>query len=239
MILLILVCALLIIDIALFSYEQYGWSLIVLVASCAAGYYMIPEVAALVDATTAEVLAYYIGAYLLAGVAVATVKWLAYVRNIGSDLSEVRKTCPKGYVYTGRIYGDNVEFNNYASLAAYIIDKASRTEQPSLSRFIRNEASTSENTLRGIDSVEALINAFMPSARKNVDRITYWLVLWPFVLIDLVLNDIIAKLGKHLATLFNKLFGRLTRFIITSAIGNIEEQFAEVPATTAVDIAKK
>jgi hypothetical protein len=217
MIWLILCAALLLVDLALFSFNQYGWSLIILLVNGGLAYYFIPEVSTQIAATPTETLIYYGLTYLGAGLVTAFVKWFVHVRRIGSEIANLRGMYKH---YKSPTDGTNTQ-NEYGRLANYILNRVDYSQHPTLYGFVRSEKSGTRE-IANINSMEDLVEFFVPSAKNQVDKITYWVIQWPLVIVDLILNDIIAKIGKHIAALINRMFGGISKFIIRSALGKVE-----------------
>lgn len=65
---------------------------------------------------------------------------------------------------------------------------------------------------------DAILNLFTPSARKYVDRITSWIFQWPVVIVATLLDNLLIKLGKRVATALDFAMHRMSKLVIGKAV---------------------
>jgi hypothetical protein len=58
----------------------------------------------------------------------------------------------------------------------------------------------------------------MIKARNNIDRITFWVLQWPIVIVTTAFEDLIVNIGKNAARLFDFMLTRVSRMMITSSV---------------------
>lgn len=57
-----------------------------------------------------------------------------------------------------------------------------------------------------------------PRAKKHVDRITFWVLEWPYVIVATVIDDILIKFARNIARFFDWAFTGMSRFWISRVV---------------------
>lgn len=73
----------------------------------------------------------------------------------------------------------------------------------------------------GVSTEDEMINELTPKAIHHKARITFWALEWPLVLISLVLEDILIRIGEWLAIVFDKVFTGVARRLVGNAIRGV------------------
>lgn len=198
-------------EMMLFSFERYGWSLFCLIGNVVLAYFFIPAVEEFFKNTDATSLTIYGFEYLGAGIAVACVKWVFYVKKIAEKIAEWR-----------------IKFNKRVQEAVEPAANGAKREQvpntPSaFANFVAHEYNDFNYKFNGLSSGvndnETLTTFLTPNAKNYIDKITFWVFQWPIVILDLLLYDILAKIGKHISTLINAIFNKVSRILVKNAHG--------------------
>lgn len=63
----------------------------------------------------------------------------------------------------------------------------------------------------------SVVDALTPRAKDNVGLITIWIFQWPIVIVDTLITDLLIKLGKHAARLFDAMFSYFSRKLVAHA----------------------
>jgi len=225
--------ALLVIDLLLFTiWDRYIISFLMLIGIGVGAYWLVPEFTAFItDVGYTKLLTAYLPVYLVIGVAVATVKWIVHLFKVAGSVKDLYKQfkpeLPKIQADPSII---GLHRRNDGNLMA-TPESAWKNEHTIFTYYIHHRGTQiddwrlkevlSDNNVyhRDINTREELIEALIPQAKKNVTRITFWALQWPITVIGTLIEDVLIKLGKHLSRLFDYLFNRMARKIITRAFG--------------------
>ncbi len=192
----LLLVVVLVADLALFISDKYIASFFLLLGTLVASYFFVPEAAQIV-ATYGwmGMFTYVLPTYLGIGVGVAVIKWFFYNLKIAGRIKEAiakfNKSCS----------GHNDEMAKRKSF----IDFWNSHYYPRVSSF------------QEWKDPDVVVDALTPKAKNEVDRITFWVLQWPIVVIATLLEDLLVKLGKHVADLFDYLFNQLARKLVSNA----------------------
>lgn len=195
---LILVFSVLIIaDLALFISDKYITSFFLLLGTLIASYFFVPE--------SAQVIATYgwmglftilLPSYLGIGIGVAVVKWFLYNLKIASRIKEA--------VEKFKIDRPTASMSN-------------PEKREKFTKYWNDRYYPNISTYQNFEREDCITEALTPKAKKEVDRISFWILQWPIVIIATILEDLLIKLGKHVADLFDYLFNQLARKLIGNA----------------------
>lgn len=235
--LILAILVILLIELALFSYDKYWWSFIVFVASLAAGYYYIPEVAAYVATHNwIEVGLWYIGL----GVTTATVKWFLFYFGVASRVKEARESFSVAYTAPKQPAADD----GVVQVPGDVVGIPSLTKEKVAPRqlteaelqlhkrtafvdfvdgrlwreIMRTDQSIPNHMRRNLANDEAMVDLFTPRAKNYVERISSWILQWPIVIVATIFEDLIVKIGKHVARLLDFFMNRIARVLIGNAV---------------------
>lgn len=194
MLILGIVTILILADIAFFVSDKYIFSFFLLLGILGVSFFFIPEVASFVaERGWSSILTQLLPMYLAAGVGVALVKWVLYVLKKANYI----KAAKKKFTLNG---GDD------QSAPKFVVWWNNQYGNRQIYHF--------ENC-----DWDFVIDRLTPSAKENIDRITFWVLQWPIVIIATIFEDILIKLGKRVAELFDYLFNGVAKKIIGNALG--------------------
>jgi len=222
-----LLCLLLLLDFLLFTiWDKYIVSFVGLILIGVGAYYFMPTVATFIDTHTWQDFAIYSLYYLGAGVIVAGLKWLMLNLRIGRKLKEIRIEFERTYQKTKTTLKPPMERNIGVHLSDSDYVEEKKTDADKRREFMKqvNASSVSiykENWRIDYDNCsteEKMIDELLPHAIKYVDRITFWVLQWPFALLSLVFEDILLKIGRWVSEVFETLFTRMSRYMIKRAV---------------------
>ncbi|TFH07049.1 MAG: hypothetical protein E4H14_09385 [Candidatus Thorarchaeota archaeon] len=229
MFILLILGALLVVDLLLFTFwDRYIISFFLLVGVGIAAFWLLPEFAAFIrDVGFTKLLTVYLPAYLGVGVLTATAKWIVHIFKVAGSVKDLFKQFTKELP---KLKADPTRIGLYPrSTDADTITKVLDNENQMFARYIYHvgtgeddwrlkEVIADNNVFReDLSTREELVDALIPQAKKNVGRITFWALQWPITIISTLIEDVLIKLGKHLSRLFDYVFNRMARKIITRA----------------------
>lgn len=153
-----------------------------------------------------DVIKIYLPLWLVVGLVVSTLTWFSKI----ADLAKV--------VRQEKSKTDNFTFGNPVHLASLIEGIKYDSALTKLGCKVVNHARAPEN---GENTKERFFEELTPHARDsgNVYKISWWIALWPFALLDLVFNRIIRNIGQYAAAVFDGVFGGLAKKILSRGIG--------------------
>lgn len=152
-----------------------------------------------------EVVWWVLG-YFGIGIAIAAGKWILFNYGVSRRIETAR-----------REFSDENDLDKMTPeqrrerLASYVYEK----------RYHIYKDSKSINWNKAAESNEALVVELTPDALDYADRIAFWVLQWPFVVLGTLLEDILFRIGEWVSELFKGLFTRLTRAIIGQAVKGI------------------
>ncbi len=183
----------LIAEIGLFLADKYVLSFVFILANLAFAFFFVPEFAAYIAAHGwMSILTELLPIYLVIGVGIAVAKWFLFVFKKSQKMQECREKCGPDTTRSNFVSTWNNRYYYYGSVGSW-----------------------EERSLQNDDFFYGL---FTPKAKNEVDRITFWILQWPIVVVATLFEDFLIKLGKHVATLFDSLFTGLSKRIIGSAL---------------------
>lgn len=240
MLILSIIVALVLIDVWLFATDRYIWSFTLLVASTVAAYFYIPEVAALI-ATYGwiEVAKYAIPGYLMFGAATASLKWLSFARGVADRLTELRQEfdteyrVPKVSVSKAKDEdrGDPTHIQGLKNTEEVLVPMEGKElirdrRQSYLDRvnhssryiFKRSNIIAYRSDNYDLTNDDVFVSLLTPRTGDYIERVTFWVLQWPIVLINFVFEDLLIKIGRHIARLIDVVFNRLARMFVSGAV---------------------
>lgn len=199
----ILAIVLVFIALCIYAADKYITSFVVFIAGVVLGYYAVDAFKELVTAFGwRNLIVYGIPAYFAAGGLVALAKWVFFNLTVASHIADVKRE-----ISTRIFTGPNKEAERRKAF----------TEKWNIHSRYGEKFPYIDTTAPKYDSADWLREQLTPRARKNVERITFWILQWPLVLIALFFSDILAKVGKHAARFFDWLFAVPSRLLIKNA----------------------
>ena len=185
MILLSIIVVLLLIDLACFISDKYIFSFFLLLATVIGAWYFIPELAAVVEAYGILTL---VGYYLGAGIVVASVKW--FVANISLWLK--LKSARSDYDQSGWSKDGMTQAERHRSFAWFWNDGFAQRGS-SLVPYIDFSDKTFET------KPNHLVESLTLRAKNHIERISFWVLQWPIVILATALEDLLVNLGRHVS----------------------------------------
>lgn len=202
---LIALIAIIVIDIFVFLADKYVLSFLIFVGALFGYQYFQSDQTALEIAKTFlfEYGAYYIGF----GVATAALKWVLFNFKIGRELK--RLSDKYNAEYTKRSYSGFLEFihDRYNGIHNFL--KHSSDDRVHKSQI---EATKTK------DEMDTLLT---PMASKQKERITFWILQWPIVMLTMLVEDLLIKIGHRVAELFDYLMKRFSKMLVSRATSNL------------------
>jgi hypothetical protein len=184
--------------------ERYFTSVAIFVVGLATIYaFRQEEVTAFLQSIDyTRLLLVYVPSWIGIGAAIAFLNWIKQVADFGSMVRDAKANVKN---FSADVEEKRAEF-------IHQFDRALAAE-PRLSklgvRLFKHNITSREDLLREIT----------PLATKNAYRISWWVVLWPLVAFNLLTDELIERIGKIAAEIFDATFGRITRNIMSRSIG--------------------
>lgn len=197
-----IIIALVVFDVCLFTFfDRYIVSFLFLLGMGVAAYFFVPVFAtwALEHATDWQYILKWTSIYLGAGALTATLKWFFFNLKIRRKLKRARdefKTGSLDAVRRRQEFVHTLDMYNIYKLNLQVSEGDCATE-------------------------ESFIAKLTPAARKYVDRVTFWALQWPLVLLGLILEDLLARIGDWLSDFYDYAFTKLARMMIGNAVKGI------------------
>lgn len=211
MLLTIFIVVALLIDLTVFTQaDRYVLSETLFLAQLVAAYLFVPAVHASVLANGLwTTLMEAVPIYLAIGTVVATGKWLLFNVRIATKVKELAAT------FKPRVAASEEERvpNEYRQFIKYVDGSGH-----GLYRLLK---SNDNGYVESIHNKDDMIHMLTPQAKKYVDRITSWIVQWPIVILALVLEDVILKIGEWVSAVFGDIFTRFAKYLIGKATAGI------------------
>lgn len=187
-------------SVGLFTQDKYGWATIVWVTLVGSFVYFVVYPANPFDLTFQEG-AFYVLTYLAVGIVVAIIRWIVIYFLHTRQIAKVRAMFESKRTDTGEFtIHDRVLFANLWN-EAYRADTFHIDGYPYFPNYA-TESFASDN---------ALTERLELHAAKNKARITSWIVAWPIVVTNSLVEDLFLKLSKHLVRLIDLLVGGIFR----------------------------
>ncbi len=179
-------------EIGFFLADRYILSFVLIAANLLFAYFFVPEFAAYIASHGfMSIFTEVLPVYLVIGAGVAFVKWFLFLFKRARKLNE----CKQKYPSESRadfISNWNCNYYSYGRV--------------------------SNSFKSGLDDDDYFFGLFTPKAKDEADRITFWVLQWPLVIVATILEDFLIKLGKHIAELFDSLFSGLAKKIIGNSL---------------------
>ena len=67
-------------------------------------------------------------------------------------------------------------------------------------------------------ALREIAHQLTPRASKQIGKISSWVFVWPFVIIDFLLTDSIKSVAKFVAWAFDATFGSFTRSLVHNSL---------------------
>lgn len=196
--------------VGLVASERYGYAFFTLIGLAVGSWFLFEPVKTFVAVGWKVLLFKWLPIYLVAGVVVALVKWFFHVWKTASKISDAKES-----------FKDNAK--------ADAPNPADRREA-----FVKHYMEHDLYDGRGPDYIDVdsildkrwkeeniVAELLTPRAKKHVDRITFWVLEWPYVVISTLFADILLKFARNVARFFDWAFTAASRFWISRVVKGI------------------
>ena len=186
--------ALILVDLLVFVNDKYILSFLFFVGSVIFTYHFFPTVGTAISSEPWEnILKVWLPTYAVAGLIFTFIKWLLFVakemRRYKEELTKYLALKPD-------------------TIAAHGIDFAYAGFAKTKKSFIYDDSMT----------YDQLVVLLIPRAKDHVDRISFWFLQWPLVIVGTLIEDFLLKVGKHIARLFDEAFKEITKAVAFSVM---------------------
>lgn len=207
MILLSIIAVLLLVDLLFFINDKYIVSFLGLVVITAGAWYFIPEVANLV-ATYG--LAQVIGGYVGAGILTAAVKWFIANVSLWLKLRNAREDFDHTYVKH-----DQPQSERHLAFAKFWNINFARHSGSLVPRvdWIGDDAFERDPN--------KLVESLTLRAKDHIERISFWVLQWPIVIVATAFEDLLINIGRNVARFFDYAFTQFSRRLVASTIKDL------------------
>jgi hypothetical protein len=228
--LLVLLVIVFLIDVTLFAFEEYIWSVVVMTTVLVAGYFFVSGIHdTFVAIGWHRLLTFYVPVYLGVGVATAFLKWTLYnfkrVSAIRAAKKEFDIDDPVRSKKLEAFLEDKAEKgeleSHFAALGA--TDKDSYLTAARRSAFVAFYSGSSYYKDRhkihkcDYNKATAVVDALTPRANDHKAKFTLWIYQWPIVLADVLLQDFLVKLAHNVARFFDFALSYFSRKMVAHA----------------------
>jgi hypothetical protein len=199
------ISTLFLLDLVLFSFDRYIWSFVCIVAQVIIAYFFVDIFHTYVTTQGIwNLVTEYVPIYLGIGILVAILKWFIFsVISVPGKIKEFTET----FKYT-EVPGTTKYYQFLRCISdEYGVQKLLKGYYPDFEIGVTKEQ---------------MNEVLTPKAKNYIDRITFWVLQWPLVVLSTLLEDIILKIGKWVSTVFNAMFYRMSHLRVTSATQNLE-----------------
>lgn len=257
--LIVLFSALVIADVVFFSLEKYEYSIAIMVASLVGAFFLVPSIHEYAHGSWLVILTKYLPAFLVAGLVVATGKWIQYNFKRAATITDSKKEFDVKYPADKEHLSDDqviarreetrrfeenhtrweLRKNRMSIPGATVIGGGGneKDEEPQAPKyeplapavaaanrrraFVQFYSNATPRTHKvytaDFSKAESVVDALTPRAKDNVGLITIWIFQWPIVIIDTLITDLLVKLGKHAARVFDAMFSYFSRKLVAHA----------------------
>jgi len=237
MIIIGIIAALLIVDLFLLVRERFYWALTLYIAAIAVAVHKIDGVQEFILSNGIWGIVSAAGVYLAIGGLVSILKWYQRIRKYGVKLKATVEKFNTSYKNPEPKPG--VEKTVDEPVAGIPI----KTKQTQPKQFTTEELTIarrkalydklySAGLLKDADislapSEKVLLDeqlfkdAITPRASCNKERITMWILLWPFVAVTFFVEDFLGNLATWMMELLNGVYSKIARNAVDQNIGEI------------------
>lgn len=209
--------ALIVGGIGLVAVERYGTALLTIIGVLF-GLWLLcePFKTFVIGIGWQTLLVKWLPIYLAIGVGVALIKWFFHIMKMVSAINDAKETFKNTAggqeakdPASRRVSFVNhfIEHNKYKN-SDYFSENSDYFSVSNVSQKRWNE--------EGI-----VAELLTPRAKNHIDRITFWVLEWPYVIIATIFDDIIIKFAHNIARFFDWAFTTASRFWIARSVKDI------------------
>lgn len=226
--------------LVLFACDKYWWSFFVYACTIGAAL-SSPQLASLREGTPLWELGL---GYLGVGLVVAALKWVQFTFSVASRVRDHRAKFDTKYTPLEQEQKvqeqpvDSIDGLNLAKARTvtrthtvaeikrhrreaflnYVVDSDRTYPRDQVWKDITYGRATPKVHPNDINKEDFFVTLFAARARDYVERITNWIFSWPIVILSTVFNDMLLKLGKHAARLFDLVTTQFSRRLVSGAV---------------------
>lgn len=205
----IAVIALILFGIGLVAFESYGYALLsMIVLSVGSWVIFEPFRNFVLTVGWHNLLLKWIPLYLAAGVLVALIKWFFHVWKTASSISDAKETFKEKDVSEST----NPVVRRQAFVEHFM--NACSSHGP-------DYINTGSVTAKRWQEEGIVAELLTPRAKKHLDRISFWVLEWPYVVIATIFDDILIKFARNVGRFFDWAFTNMSRFWIARVVKGI------------------
>lgn len=186
------------------AFENYGLAFLTIIALLAGAWaFFEPFKTFIVSVGWKTLLIKWLPIYLAVGVLVALVKWFFHVWKTAAAISEARET--------------------FKNTDAVVSSPLSRRQL-----FVTHYFNQFRNRYNPADYISAtdvsakrwaeegiVAELLTPRAKNHLNRISFWVLEWPYVIVATIFDDILIKFARNVARIFDWAFTAASRFWIS------------------------
>lgn len=196
----IAVVALILWGIGLCAFEKYGYALLTIGALIVGSWFIFePFKDFVLSIGWHSLLLKWVPLYLAAGVGVALIKWFFHILKTSSAIGDAKET----FKNTAKANVEDASIRRKAFVEHYM----------DLLRYKNRTDHIDVSSIPGKRWQEEGIVAELltPRAKKHMDRISFWVLEWPYVIIATIFDDILIKFARNVARFFDYAFTAASR----------------------------
>jgi hypothetical protein len=195
--------------VSLVAIESYWWSLVTIIGLFAGLWFVSDPVQAFILSLSWKVvLLKWLPIYLGVGVGVALVKWSLHIAKTASKVKDAREN----FKNSRDLDGVDAPTRRKA-----FVDFYTQNQKISSSDYV---SYANMPTKRWQDE-GILAELLTPRAKNHLDRISFWVLEWPYVILATIVSDFLLRFGRWIARLFDLAFTRISRFWIHQVVKDI------------------
>lgn len=193
------------------SFEKYEYTFLSTIVLVATSWFLFDPVKTFVTAVGwSTIFLKWVPLYLIVGVGVAFIKWGFHVWKTVTKISNAKESFEKSVPQVDMLV------------------PATRREE-FVRHYIRSYGDHRSPDYFSVDSVSAhqwkdeniVAELLTPRAKRHLDRISFWVIEWPYVVITTAFDDIFIKFARNAGRFFDWAFTKASRFWIARIVKGI------------------
>jgi len=209
-----LFAALIISGIILVNFEEYSYGIATMIALFLCVWFIndFPFHSLIAGLTWKVALFKWLPIYLGIGVGVALIKWFFHVwktANLIKDSTETFKNLVGDKTdEKGNEVDDATRKFNFVKHYMKVYSNVSSPDYVIVHNVLRDRWKEED----------IVVELLTPRAKNHVEKITFWVLEWPWVVISTLLDDVLRKFTKQVTRFFDWAFTRASRFWIARSL---------------------
>lgn len=201
MLFLILLGIVIIVECLLIAHDKFSESFGLLVVSAVLAWFFWPDFHAFFSEMGWMTFLKYVGVYLVVGMGVAFFKWILFNVGFANKVSEIKKDLM-------------IDLND----ASQCDKLAHRVRDNLAGRYKFPTHCNSFGQPKHFKDIQEVTSFLTQDARKHKGRISFWVLNWPLVVINLLIEDLIIKIGEWLSEIFNAIMRGISEKLVLRAL---------------------